>query len=108
MILINKNILDLICFIASVFLLIPLISIISNNYKNKKAVIRKRESCVTSLCLFVLALCFLLLEIYLNSLITFISSSFWMFIVFQKIYYDKKRNAGSNSNKPIYRISNEI
>ena len=88
----EKLIYDLILSFCSLALLIPLISIIIKNIRNKKCIINKFDSLFTSIPLFLMACCFFQLRLFFNSIVTLISSLLWLIIFIQSLYYLRYEN----------------
>lgn len=86
----SSQILDIILSCCSISLIIPLISIIIKNQKNKRCAINKFDALATAVPLIFMALCFFDLGLYFNASTTTLSSLCWLIIFFQKLLFKSR------------------
>jgi len=78
---------DIVIFICTVFFGYALIPQIYYNYKNKGGSVTIQTSLITSIGMYILAICFFTLQMYLTMAIEIIMGSLWLTLFIQKIKY---------------------
>lgn len=78
---------DIMIFICMIFFGYALIPQIYHNYKHKRGSVTIQTSLITSVGMFILAVCFFTLQMYLTMAIEIVMAGLWLTLFIQKLKY---------------------